>query len=87
MVTLSRIAAVASRLLRRNRRPAAVDSLGVVLAAASETGAVVTIPGLAAWLGYETAPDDADFMASIVGGFTESFEDYCTRISRKEAAS
>ena len=83
---MAAIARMAARLWRRNRRQlAAVDPIGVVLDAASEPGAVVAIPGLAAWLGYETAPADDDFMVFLVGGFTESFEDYCTRISRKEA--
>ena len=85
---MAAIARIAARLLRRNRRQlAAVDPIGVVLDAAAEPGAVVAIPGLAAWLGGETAPGDDDFMASLVGGFTESFEDYCTRISRKQVAS
>lgn len=85
---MDRIRALAARLLRRSRlQPAPVDSLGVVLAAASETGAVVTIPGIAAWLGCEHPAIDADFRASLDGGFTESFEDYCARISRTEAAS
>jgi len=85
MAVLSRIAATLPRLLRRHQpRTAPVDAFGVVLAAASETGAVITIPGLAAWLGHETASDDADFMTSLASGFTESFEDYCDRISCKE---
>jgi hypothetical protein len=80
----SRIAAAVARLLRRNHRQLApVDSLGVVLDAAAETGAVVTIPGLAAWLGRDRQDLDPDFQASIDGKFTESFEDYCDRISRE----
>lgn len=47
----------------------------------------LVVPGLAAWLGREQPPADPDFQASIDGGFTESFEDYCTRISRTEATS
>lgn len=83
-MVLSCIAAAASRLLRRNRRqPATVDSLGVVLDAAAETGAVVNIPGLLHWLGRDPAVETADYRASLDGGFTESFEDYCTRISRE----
>jgi len=65
----------------------AAESLDSVLGAAAETGAVVIIRGISDWLGREHAPDDDDFMASLVGGFTESFEDFCDRISRKEAAS
>lgn len=61
-------------------------SLDAVLAAASETGAVVTIPGLLNWLGRSAEQEKADYQASIDGGFTESFEDYCTRISSKEAS-
>ena len=64
-----------------------VDSLDTILQAATETGAVITIPGLLHWLGRESVTPDADFRASVDGGFTESFEDYCTRISRTEAAS
>jgi len=62
-------------------------SLDAILAAASETGAVVTVPGLLDWLGYSPRTVDADFKASLDGGFTESFEDYCTRISRTEATN
>ena len=74
-----------ARLRRRPALPAQGDSLGTVLAAASETGAVVTIPGLLHWLGREQASDDADFRASIDGGFTESLEDFCARISKADA--
>jgi hypothetical protein len=82
----SRIAAAVARLLgRKPRQVATVDQLGTVLAAASETGALVTVPGVAAWLGRETAPDDTEFMASLIGGFTETFEDFCERISKQEA--
>jgi hypothetical protein len=82
----SRIAATVARLLgRKPRQTATVDALGTVLAAASETGALVTVPGVTAWLGRETAPDDMDFMASLAGGFTETFEDFCDRISKQEA--
>ncbi|MDQ0758767.1 hypothetical protein [Streptomyces canus] len=82
----SRIVATVTRLLGRKPRPvASVDPLGTVLAAASETGAVITVPGIAAWAGRETAPDDTDFMASLVGGFTESYEAFCDRISKQEA--
>jgi len=82
----SRIAAAAARLLgRKPRQAATVDQLGTVLAAASETGAPLTVPGVAAWLGHETDPDDTEFMASLAGGFTETFEDFCNRISKQEA--
>ena len=79
--------ALVARLRRRGVQPAPVDSLGVLLNAAAETGATVTIPGLAAWLGREQPTTDADFRASIDGGLTESFEDFCARISRTEVAS
>ncbi|MFI1928294.1 hypothetical protein [Streptomyces sp. NPDC020377] len=46
----------------------------------------VIVPGLLTALGI-TRRVDPDFQASIDGRFTESFEDYCTRISQKEAAS
>src|ERR1044072_3377155 len=71
-VMASRIAATVARLLgRKPRRAATVDQLGTVLAAASETGPALTVPGISAWLGRETAPDDSEFMASLAGGFTE----------------
>ncbi|MFG3127446.1 DUF4094 domain-containing protein [Streptomyces tendae] len=38
----------------------------------------VIIPGLRAALGLDVDPD---FKASIDGGFTESFEDFCRRIT------
>lgn len=60
----------------------AAEALDSVLAAASETGAVVAIPGLLRWLGRDTSQPESDFRASLDGGFTESFEDYCTRISK-----
>jgi hypothetical protein len=82
----SRIAAAAARFLgRKPRQTATVDQLGTVLAAASETRAALTVPGISAWLGRETAPDDTEFMASLAGGFTETFEDFCERISKQEA--
>lgn len=37
------------------------------------------VPGLNAWLGK------SDFQQSIDEGFTESYEDFCTRISKEEA--
>jgi hypothetical protein len=40
------------------------------------------VPGLLTALGV-TRRVDPDFKASVDGGFTESFEDYCTRISQK----
>jgi hypothetical protein len=60
-----------------------VDSLDTLLEAASETGAVVAIPGLLHWLGRETP--DTDFTASIESGLTEGYEAYCERITRTEA--
>lgn len=65
----------------------AIDSLDAILEAGTETGAVVAIPGLLNWLAGESRPVDADFRASVDGGFTESFEDFCKRLSEKEAAS
>lgn len=46
----------------------------------------VIVPGLLTGLGI-TRRVDPDYQASIDGGFTESFEDFCQRISRQEAAS
>jgi hypothetical protein len=81
----SRIAAVVARLFGRGpTRTSPVDSLGVVLNAAAETGAVIVVPGISAWLGCGTHTDP-DFTASIGGGFTESLEDFCDRISKAEA--
>lgn len=62
---------------------APAPSMDALLAASAETGAVITVPGLLNWLGRARATDP-DFTASIDGGFTESYEDYCTRISSKE---
>jgi hypothetical protein len=62
---------------------AAASSLDVLLEAATETGAVVSVPGLLDWLGFKQRTVDPDFKASLDGGFTESFEDYCTRISKE----
>jgi hypothetical protein len=62
----------------------AVDSLDSILEAASETGAVVAVPGLLNWLGRKPHTVDPDFKKSIDGGFTESFEDYCQRISKEK---
>jgi len=86
-VTRSRIAAVVARLRRRKARTSPVDSFDAILAASVETGGVITVPGLLDWLGRETGTPDTDFKASLDGGFTESFEDYCTRISKAEATS
>lgn len=58
---------------------APAPSLDAILA----SGSPVKVPGLLDWLGLDRAPDP-DFQASIDGGFTESFEDYCTRISKEE---
>ena len=62
---------------------APAPSMDALLAASAETGAVITVPGLLNWLGRDRSIDP-DFQASVDGGFTESFEDYCTRISAKE---
>jgi len=72
---LSRVAATLSRLLGRDKpRTAPVDGLGVILAAASETGAVVTVPGLAAWLGWTpTEPDDS----------VDSYDAYLERLTQE----
>lgn len=44
----------------------------------------VIVPGLLAALGI-TRRADPDFQASVDGGFTESFEDFCDRISKEGA--
>jgi hypothetical protein len=87
-VTRSRVAAVVARLRRRPQvRTSPTDPFDALLAASVETGGVITVPGIAAWLGRDACTPDPDFTASIDGGFTESFEDYCERISRTEVAS
>lgn len=48
-----------------------------------DTADPVIVPGLLAALGLTRRPVDPDYQASLDGGFTESFEDYCTRISKK----
>ncbi|MEV6696288.1 hypothetical protein AB0M68_03870 [Streptomyces sp. NPDC051453] len=48
------------------------------LEAALDAGFLI-VPGLRDWLG-------SDYQQSIDDGFTETFEDFCTRISRKEAS-
>ncbi|MER6492625.1 hypothetical protein [Streptomyces griseorubiginosus] len=59
----SRIAAAVARLFGRTRpRVSPADPLGVVLDAA-ETGAVVVVPGIAAWLGW-TPPEPDDSVIS-----------------------
>ncbi|MER6183102.1 hypothetical protein [Streptomyces sp. NPDC001652] len=75
MVTLSRICSAVARLWRRPApRVDSFDELAPVLTAAAETGAVVTIPGLLGWLGHDAQPASTDL--------TETFEEYCERISR-----
>lgn len=87
-VTRSRIVAAVGHLRRRPRvRTSPTDPFDAILAASVETGGVITVPGVAAWLGRGSDTPDPDFTASLDGGFTESFEDFCTRISRTEAAS
>lgn len=87
-VTRSRFAAVAARLRRRPQvRTSPTDPFDAILAASVETGGVITVPGVAAWLGLGSDTPDPDFTASIDGKFTESFEDFCERISRTEATS
>ena len=63
----------------------APDSLAALLNAAAETGATIAVPGLLDWLGVKPRTADSDFQASIDGGFTESFEAYCDRISKADA--
>ncbi|MGW1949940.1 hypothetical protein ACWCRC_37245 [Streptomyces sp. NPDC001940] len=38
------------------------------------------VPGISNWLGK------SDFQESLDSGLTESFEDYCARISKQEAS-
>jgi hypothetical protein len=45
-------------------------------------------PGLNAWLGKsdDQQPRKTDFQQSLDSGLMESFEDFCTRISKKEGS-
>jgi hypothetical protein len=47
--------------------------------------APVIVPGLLRALGVTRVDPDPDFQKSIDGGFTESFEGYCQRITRLDA--
>ncbi len=49
-----------------------------------DTADPVILPGLLTALGIKKRTDP-DFQASIDGGFTESFEAYCERISKADA--
>jgi len=49
-----------------------------------EDAAPVIIPGLRKWL---DRPIDPDFQASIDGEFTESFDAFDNRMSRKETGT
>jgi len=49
-----------------------------------DTAEPVIVRGLLTALGV-TRRTDPDFQASIDGGFTESFEAYCDRISKADA--
>jgi hypothetical protein len=46
-------------------------------------GDPVIVPGLLSGLGITRRKVDPDYQASIDSGFTESFEDYCQRISKE----
>lgn len=63
---------------------APAPSMDALLAAAAETGTVLTVPGLLNWLGRERSTNP-DFITSVDDGHTESYEAYCTRISKEEA--
>jgi hypothetical protein len=58
--------------------------MDALLAAAAETGTVLTVPGLLNWLGRDHATNP-DFITSVDDGHTESYEAYCTRTDEKEA--
>ena len=76
MAALSRIATLVARLRRRQQRTSSVDSFDAILAASVETGGVITVPGIARWLGSTTPePDDS----------VESYEAYLIRISEQVA--
>ncbi|MFJ8929312.1 hypothetical protein ACIRLA_22305 [Streptomyces sp. NPDC102364] len=46
------------------------------------------VPGVNAWLGEtdDQQPRKSDFQQSLDDGFTETFEDFCTRISKEETS-
>jgi hypothetical protein len=52
----------------------------------AEDAAPVILPGLLTALGITQRTADPDFQASIDSKLTESYEDYCDRISKAEAA-
>lgn len=57
---------------------AAIDSFDAILAAAAETGAVISVPGLLNWLGVTGASQTADA--------EETYEDYLNRLSQEATA-
>jgi hypothetical protein len=77
MTTWSRIAATVAGLWRwKPSRTSPVDAFDALLAAAVETGGVITVPGIARWLtGAAPEPDDS----------VESYEAYLNRISEQVA--
>lgn len=77
MAAWSRIAEAVAGLWRREHpRVSPVDSFDALLAAAVETGGVITVPGIARWLtGAAPEPDDS----------VESYEAYLNRISEQVA--
>lgn len=78
------IATAMRRLLGRNRVQAMpVDSLGAVLEATAETGKPIVIPGLLAWLDSGQPQTSPDYGQSVDDNFTETLEEFCTRITEE----
>lgn len=77
LVARSWVASMVARLSRRGQpRTSPVDSFDAILAASVETGGVITVLGVARWLGYTTSdPDDS----------IESYEAYLERLSEQVA--
>lgn len=76
------IAAVASRLRGRKAAcPTTGSALDIVLTSSNP----IVIPGLLAWLDSGTPKAEPGYGQSVDDGFTETLEEFCTRI--KQAAS
>ena len=73
----ARLAALVARLRFGRPRTSPVDTFDAILAASVETGAVITVPGIASWLGW-TPPDQGDS--------GDAYAAYLERISRTEVA-
>jgi hypothetical protein len=65
-------------------RPTVLDDLPPMPA----TAPPVVLPGLLTGIGVRPSTyAQSDFQQSLDDGFTETYEEYCARITKKEAAS